>query len=538
MFNNLLLFSGNLRPGTEVEVTSRDTYASHPCSRDCVKGETLTCYYEFIVEAFETLSKACYDCPRNETDCFRPHCVQGDGMKRSIVVVNRMMPGPTIEVCLNDTIIVDVKNHLMSEGTTIHWHGIHQRKTPYMDGVPHISQCPIGPGNTFRYNFNAENQGTHFWHSHIGMQRGDGVYGALIVKIDNDPQESFYDFDMSEHLVLTNDWTHMPATAVFTSHYHGKGDNKPGSILVNGRGKYYGKMTPPEQTEDAKLSIKVEEKVILNNFGENSVQLNKSIDDIITTSIAPELPITLNIINSPFLKSENSTLNYNVNHSEDHLERKKRQLMPPSDDSVLVPLEVFNVVQGNRYRFRHINAGFLNCPVEISIDNHTFTVIASDGNNIVPVQATFLVTYAGERWDIVIHANQAIGNYYMRFRGLMDCDERFTSAFQMAILHYQGSPYENPHNITPGYNLTREGMQINALNRGSGMNDSITMAELQSIEANKSESITKQDADYKFYISYDFYPKDNPLFHVTDLYGFEQGTIHNILYIIYSHLSD
>ena len=113
LFIDNLLLPGNIRPGNEVEVTNRDTYSSHPCSRDCVKGETLTCYYEFIVEAFETMSKACYDCPQNETDCFRPHCVQGDGMKRSIVVVNRMMPGPTIEVCLNDTIIVDVKNHLM-----------------------------------------------------------------------------------------------------------------------------------------------------------------------------------------------------------------------------------------------------------------------------------------------------------------------------------------------------------------------------------------------------------------------------------------
>ena len=519
MFIYLLLLSGNLRPGTEVEVTNRDTYASHPCSRDCVKGETLTCYYEFIVEAFETMSKACYDCPQNETDCFRPHCVQGDGMKRSIVVVNRMMPGPTIEVCLNDTIIVDVKNHLMSEGTTIHWHGIHQRKTPYMDGVPHISQCPIGPGHTFRYNFNAENQGTHFWHSHIGMQRGDGVYGALIVKMDNDPQESFYDFDMSEHLVLTNDWTHMPATAVFTSHYHGRGDNKPGSILVNGRGKYYGKMTPSEQKQDLKLTMKVVETEVLNNIAKSE----ESTDKTITTSIAPEIPITLNIVDS----FDESTLTYNVSESQDHLERKKRQLLPASDDSILVPLAVFNVVQGNRYRFRHINAGFLNCPIEISIDNHTFTAIASDGNNIIPVEATFLVTYAGERWDFVINANQAIGNYYIRFRGLMDCDERFTSAFQMAILHYQGSPYENPQNITPGYNLTREGMQINALNRGSGMNDSITMAELHSIEANKSESITKLEADYKFYISYDFYPKDNPLFHVPDLYGFEQGKYYN-----------
>lgn len=37
------------------------------------------------------------------------------------------MPGPTLEVCKGDTVIVDVENHLMGESTSIHWHGLHQR---------------------------------------------------------------------------------------------------------------------------------------------------------------------------------------------------------------------------------------------------------------------------------------------------------------------------------------------------------------------------------------------------------------------------
>lgn len=82
----------------QVELTDRDTYRSHPCLRDCKKGESLTCHYEFVVEEYETMSKACYNCPRNLTDCNRPHCISADGMRRSIIVVNRMFPGPTIEV--------------------------------------------------------------------------------------------------------------------------------------------------------------------------------------------------------------------------------------------------------------------------------------------------------------------------------------------------------------------------------------------------------------------------------------------------------
>lgn len=71
----------------------------HPCSRTCtVGGQPMVCRYKFTIEWYHTLSKACYSCPYNQTDCFRPHCIPGDGKKRSIVVVNRQMPGPAIEV--------------------------------------------------------------------------------------------------------------------------------------------------------------------------------------------------------------------------------------------------------------------------------------------------------------------------------------------------------------------------------------------------------------------------------------------------------
>lgn len=43
---------------------------------------------------------------------------------------------------------------------------------------------------------------------------------------------------------------------------------------------------------------------------------------------------------------------------------------------------------------------------------------------ILFVSATSLVTYAGERYDFILEANNEIDNYWIRFRGLMDCDER------------------------------------------------------------------------------------------------------------------
>jgi FtsP/CotA-like multicopper oxidase with cupredoxin domain len=71
-------------------------------------------------------------------------------------------------VCKGDLIVVDVVNQLSSDTTSIHWHGVHQIGTPYMDGVPFVTQCPISPMTTFRYRFWAEYPGTHFYHSHSG----------------------------------------------------------------------------------------------------------------------------------------------------------------------------------------------------------------------------------------------------------------------------------------------------------------------------------------------------------------------------------
>ena len=54
--------------------------------------------YQFVSESHRTMSKAYFNCPFNQTDCFRPHYVPADGFDRGILTVNRMMPGPSIQV--------------------------------------------------------------------------------------------------------------------------------------------------------------------------------------------------------------------------------------------------------------------------------------------------------------------------------------------------------------------------------------------------------------------------------------------------------
>lgn len=90
----------NLKPHARYdEVTGELVGGAHPCERECKEGEEpMICYYHFNLEWYHTMSKACYGCPYNESDCMKPDCIPADGISRSLNVVNRKMPGPSIEV--------------------------------------------------------------------------------------------------------------------------------------------------------------------------------------------------------------------------------------------------------------------------------------------------------------------------------------------------------------------------------------------------------------------------------------------------------
>ncbi len=72
----------------------------------------MECKYFLTIEWYKSLSKACYDCPNNLTDCDRPHCITANGVERPLISINRMLPGPLIQVCQNDIINVVVTNNL------------------------------------------------------------------------------------------------------------------------------------------------------------------------------------------------------------------------------------------------------------------------------------------------------------------------------------------------------------------------------------------------------------------------------------------
>ena len=99
----------------------------------------------------------------------------------SIVLINNQFPGPLLEAELNDILIVHVRNELSSnEEVAIHFHGMHVRQTPQMDGVAYITQMPIPSGQQFTHVMRAYPGGTYFYHSHSGLQAVT-AFGSLLV---------------------------------------------------------------------------------------------------------------------------------------------------------------------------------------------------------------------------------------------------------------------------------------------------------------------------------------------------------------------
>lgn len=267
----------------------------------------------------------------------REEIVSPDGYPRVGITVNGTMPGPPIEANRGDTLIITVFNQ-MPLATTVHWHGILQTGSYYMDGTAMITQCPIPPSQSFTYRFIVDRAGTFFYHAHLGGQNADGLLGPLIVTEASDPVSYGYDF---EYTVFIQDWFHVDAATIDLMKSKGYVEGLTmDSALINGLGTFN-----------------------CSNYRAPSAS-------------------------TPFSCTEN-------------------EVTEPSS------FQKFQMQPGKRYRFRIICAAttfnFL-----VSFDGHPLKLINTDGNKIVPVTVDYLHVYSGERYDVIIEANQVPGNYWLR----------------------------------------------------------------------------------------------------------------------------
>ncbi|KAI0072148.1 laccase [Panus rudis PR-1116 ss-1] len=158
-----------------------------------------------------------------------------DGFSRPAVLAGGTFPGPLIvgqkggdlEINVHD----DLTNADMFKSTSIHWHGIDQRRSNWADGVTSVTQCPITSGESFLYKFNVNDQAGTFWyHSHLSTQYCDGLRGPMVIYDPLDPHRALYDIDDESTVLTVGDWYHTLSRKT-------TGLPVPDSTLINGLGR-------------------------------------------------------------------------------------------------------------------------------------------------------------------------------------------------------------------------------------------------------------------------------------------------------------
>ncbi|SDC39292.1 multicopper oxidase domain-containing protein [Niabella drilacis] len=131
--------------------------------------------------------------------------VNYSGKHKMAIAVNGQIPMPTLEFTEGDTAEIVVHNRL-KEPTALHWHGVFLPNKE--DGVPYLTQMPIGSGTTYTYRFPIIQTGTHWYHSHYGFQEQIGMYGSMIFhKKAGDPTFRKGIDDLPSVPVILSEWT-------------------------------------------------------------------------------------------------------------------------------------------------------------------------------------------------------------------------------------------------------------------------------------------------------------------------------------------
>ncbi len=388
--------------------------------------------------------------------------IDGDGItERLLYVINGQFPGPTIVGYTNQMVRIKVFNGLYSEAITIHWHGMHQIGTPYMDGVPYITQCPILPRNEFVYEFKLFPEGTFWYHSHVGAERSNGAYGALIVlPPQSDPANNDLIDMLGAHTILLDEW-----------------------FLENSQEFQF---TPLYFRDVLEPKIPFIEKLILTYDG----------------SPAGTSPFIAGLINGA---------GWRYTPDRETCRRLTNTTLP-----------TFEVTQGNRYRFRVINSQAAH-NMRLSIQGHHLQLLATDGSNTkipdsLPQKVDFITVNVAERYDFIVEANQAIDNYVVMVETLENPYELdrlghcIKAHRSYAVLRYVGASsslsddFDSQYNPLERCNSTNECYAINCPFENYPSQFYITCINIEQLELVEPQPVPNDDVSDTVFLN--FYEED------------------------------
>jgi iron transport multicopper oxidase len=80
------------------------------------------------------------------------------------------------------------------------------------------------------------------------------------------------------------------------------------------------------------------------------------------------------------------------------------------------------------------------------------TIIEVDGTEVQPVEVDSIPIFAGQRYSVVVTADQPVGNYWIR--SLSNLNPTFENGQNMGILRYEGAPDQDPTSVPGPYELS------------------------------------------------------------------------------------
>jgi len=299
------------------------------------------------------------------------------GPTRPVLVFNGALPGPSLVVCEGDNVRVELKNRLSGNDpallgsggfnvTTLHFHGIRQKQRklltsseddfswsnhgPWSDGVPMVTQCPLPAGEDFHYQFEG-NQGQGVLATFNNAPAGSYWYHSHVGnqrlngaagKLIVMPRKAEAEVvDRPENSLFLQEW-YNATEEVYIPH----------SLLVNGKGKLRKNANFVPTLEDGESL----EEFMTRYFMGRSVFFHEVRDG----------------------------------HNRDPRAQYEIFTIPEND-------------LGKKIRFRLISGIGQETNIRVSIEDHSFTAIATDAIDIQetgPLDAVWLA--AGERYDILV----------------------------------------------------------------------------------------------------------------------------------------
>jgi FtsP/CotA-like multicopper oxidase with cupredoxin domain len=265
------------------------------------------------------------------------------------------------DLCIDwgDRINITIINNLQTNGSSIHYHGLHQLNSNTMDGAGGVTECPIAPTKSKTHSFIATQYGTAWYHSHFSGQYGNGLLGPIVIK---GPSSANYDIDLGP--LSVSDW------------YLGSMNQLAHRVMTTGNPFIPGFPGSPPNSDN----------VLFNGKNINPVGAGGSYQKFVLT---------------PGKKHLVRIINTSVHH------------------------------------------GFT-----LSMVGHSLQVVATDLVPITPVTVPSIFVGLGQRYDVIINANQAVGNYWFNASFSAAPCGISNNARPAMIFQYTGAPNTNP--TTPG----------------------------------------------------------------------------------------